>query len=354
GRGGRGDVSSLSHHPETERLLGRGPGYGTTESPVVAEEEELRRRLKYFFMSPCDKYRARGRRPVKLGLQLAKILLVTVQLILFGLSNQMVVTFKEENTIAFKHLFLKDYVDGADDSYAVYTQRDLYDRRLLRQYLAIPNETIGRYAYVRGESGGNQSALMLCQQYYRKGRIDPANDTFNIDPKIVTDCLGVDPEDPQPLPPELDRLTNTLSRRLINVTIQFKLKAINIQTIINNEIPDCYTFTITITFDNKAHSGRVKIRLDNQADIKECKDPSVASVPKRPPCVFAGDNSFRLFFDVVVILVCSLSFILCARSIIRGLLLQHVSVATKGHAESCLAAVWWLVAPGFHSPLACD
>lgn len=50
------------------------------------------------------------------------------QLILFGLSNQMVVTFKEENTVAFKHLFLKDYVDGADDSYAVYTQRDLYDR----------------------------------------------------------------------------------------------------------------------------------------------------------------------------------------------------------------------------------
>ncbi|KFP98969.1 Mucolipin-1, partial [Leptosomus discolor] len=110
------------------------------------------------------------------------------QLILFGLSNQMVVTFKEENTVAFKHLFLKDYVDGADDSYAVYTQRDLYDRMFyaLEKYLAIPNETIGRYAYVRGESGGNQSALMLCQQYYRKGRIDPANDTFNIDPKIVT------------------------------------------------------------------------------------------------------------------------------------------------------------------------
>uniref|UniRef100_A0A663N510 Mucolipin 1 n=1 Tax=Athene cunicularia TaxID=194338 RepID=A0A663N510_ATHCN len=215
----------------------------------------------------------------------------------------MVVTFKEENTIAFKHLFLKDYVDGADDSYAVYTQRDLYDRCLLRQYLAIPNETIGRYAYVRGESGGNQSALMLCQQYYRKGRIDPANDTFNIDPKI-------------PLPPELDRSYKNFTlkfHKLINVTIQFKLKAINIQTIINNEIPDCYTFTITITFDNKAHSGRVKIRLDNQADIKECKDPSVF-----------GDNSFRLFFDVVVILVCSLSFILCARSIIRGLLLQHV------------------------------
>lgn len=49
------------------------------------------------------------------------------QLVLFGLSNQMVVTFKEENTVSFKHLFLKDYSDGADDTLAVYTQSDVYD-----------------------------------------------------------------------------------------------------------------------------------------------------------------------------------------------------------------------------------
>lgn len=49
-----------------------------------------------------------------------------------------------------------------------------------------------------------------------------------------------------------------------------------------------------------------------------------------------GDNSFRLFFDVVVILVCSLSFILCARSIIRGLMLQHVSEGgSSTHANYC-------------------
>lgn len=39
----------------------------------------------------------------------------------------MVVTFKEENTITFKHLFLKDYTDGSEDTYAVYTQADVYD-----------------------------------------------------------------------------------------------------------------------------------------------------------------------------------------------------------------------------------
>lgn len=45
----------------------------------------------------------------------------------FGLSNQMVVKFKEENLMTFKHLFLKGYVDGEMSRYAVYTQDDLYD-----------------------------------------------------------------------------------------------------------------------------------------------------------------------------------------------------------------------------------
>lgn len=40
----------------------------------------------------------------------------------------MVVAFKEENTIAFKHLFLKGYMDRMDDTYAVYTQTDVYDQ----------------------------------------------------------------------------------------------------------------------------------------------------------------------------------------------------------------------------------
>lgn len=43
------------------------------------EEECLRRKLKYFFMSPCDKYHAKGRKPFKLILQLLKIIIVTAQ-----------------------------------------------------------------------------------------------------------------------------------------------------------------------------------------------------------------------------------------------------------------------------------
>lgn len=40
---------------------------------------DLRRRLKYYFMSPCEKYQARRRKPWKLMLQILKIALITAQ-----------------------------------------------------------------------------------------------------------------------------------------------------------------------------------------------------------------------------------------------------------------------------------
>lgn len=35
---------------------------------------------------------------------------------------------------------------------------------------------------------------------------------------------------------------------------------------------DPSSFSLQITFDNKAHSGRIKISLDNDISIRECKD----------------------------------------------------------------------------------
>uniref|UniRef100_A0A3P8WJL7 Mucolipin TRP cation channel 1 n=1 Tax=Cynoglossus semilaevis TaxID=244447 RepID=A0A3P8WJL7_CYNSE len=286
--------------PEKERLL---------SSREEQEEEALRRKLKYFFMSPCDKYHAKGRKPFKLGLQLLKIVIVTVQLVLFGLSNQMVVTFKEENTEVFKHLFLKGYHDRA--AQAVHTQAQLRDHIAfaIHQYLVLPQISLGRYAYVPGV-GYNGSSLSLCQRFFRKGTIDPVNDTFDIDPRVVTDCVGVDPTG---LGTSDYRNFSLKIDKMINVTIDFQLKAINIQTIINNEIPDCYTFSITILMDNRAHSGKVKITLQNQASITECKDPNVSG---------HGQDYALQFFDVLVSVVCLLSLLLCGRSILRGVILQ--------------------------------
>lgn len=65
----------VSGTPRPTCLVGSEPHQKQEEE----EEDALRRKLKYFFMSPCDKYHAKGRKPFKLGLQLLKIIIVTVQ-----------------------------------------------------------------------------------------------------------------------------------------------------------------------------------------------------------------------------------------------------------------------------------
>lgn len=77
----------------------------------------------------------------------------------FGLSNQMVVTFKEENLVTFKHLFLKNYADGDNDNYAVYRQADVYgyishsikevaEHRLTRDAWSVWARTVFRFTSI--------------------------------------------------------------------------------------------------------------------------------------------------------------------------------------------------------------
>ncbi|XP_039583076.1 mucolipin-3-like isoform X1 [Passer montanus] len=313
-------VSSCSPHDD-ENLCSYKRHSSVSQEGLL--EDQLRRKLKFFFMNPCEKFWARGRKPWKLGIQLLKIVMVTVQLVVFGLSNQMVVAFKEENTVAFKHLFLKGYMDRMDDTYAVYTQTDVYDQIFfaINQYLQLPNISVGNHAYEK--RGAEVTPLAVCQQFYKRGIICPGNDTFDIDPEIVTDCLYIEPTT------SLDNNT-TMGKhnlnftldfpRLVAVQLTFNLKAINLQTVRHHELPDCYDFTLRIVFDNKAHSGRIKISLDNDIAIRECKDWHVSGSIQK-------NTHYMMIFDAFVILTCLASLILCTRSVIKGIWLQREFVS---------------------------
>ncbi|KAI4799608.1 hypothetical protein KUCAC02_016799, partial [Chaenocephalus aceratus] len=285
---------------EKERLLSQFAGYGSRDLLAPRPSSLLGAPRPSSLLGaprPSSLLGSEGRKPFKLGLQLLKIIIVTVQLVLFGLSNQMVVTFKEENTAAFKHLFLQGFQDGAAQS--VHTQKELYSRI----HYAVQQISLGQYAYVLG-AGENGSALSLCQRFYRKGTIDPSNDTFDIDPHVDTECIGLNPPTYSPAPGNSDYKNFTLKfYKLINITIDFQLKAINIQTIINNEIPDCYTFAIMIVMDNKAHSGKVKIHLQNQASIQECRDPNVSGHAEKASCCNTHTSKNSSSYDMCGILL---------------------------------------------------
>ncbi|XP_055486757.1 LOW QUALITY PROTEIN: mucolipin-3 [Leucoraja erinacea] len=282
-----------------------------------ADTDQLRRKLKFFFMNPCEKFRARGRKPWKLGVQILKIAMVTLQLVVFGLSNQMVVLFKEENTVAFKHLFIKNYLDNSNSDLAIYTQSEVYEYLsfIFTQYVQLRRVSVGNHAYERRGTG--LMPLTVCQYFYKRGSVSPGNESFNIDPMVETECLDIEPMTPGSTGPAAEKPNLTLHfHRLLMVQIQFKLKAINLQTIRRHELPDCYDFHVTITFDNKAHSGRIQIGLDSDISIRKCKGRHVTGGVQR-------NSHYMVIFDGFIVGICLISLVLCTRSIVNGIKLQH-------------------------------
>jgi hypothetical protein len=67
--------------------------------------DRLRRELKFYFMSPINKWRAKGRLPWKLGLQIIKIVFVTTQLLIFGIDMNNFLTLEANMVSIFHYLF---------------------------------------------------------------------------------------------------------------------------------------------------------------------------------------------------------------------------------------------------------
>ncbi|XP_027027275.2 mucolipin-2 isoform X4 [Tachysurus fulvidraco] len=145
-------------------------------------EESLRDDLRYYFMSPCEKYRARRQLPWKLTVQILKIVMITTQLILFGLNNQLVVAYKEENLMAFKNLFLKSYsgVDEDDYSLAVYTKQSVFDHLyfIIDQYSQLDELSVGSVSYA--EEDGKICPLVICKEHYKRGSAKHSEKTYDI------------------------------------------------------------------------------------------------------------------------------------------------------------------------------
>ncbi|XP_008824464.2 mucolipin-2 isoform X1 [Nannospalax galili] len=297
------------------------PRHRSAMAPLDAEvkEECLREDLKFYFMSPCEKYRARHQIPWKLGLQILKIVMVTTQLVGFGLGNQLVVAFKDDNTAAFKHLFLKGYRGVDEDGYScsVYTQEDTYESIFftINQYHHLKNISLATLDYREDED--DRIGLKVCKQHYKRGTMFSFNETLNIDSDIETECIHLDLQALSRNPE--DWAQHSFFRlefyRLLQIEISFSLKGIDLQAIHSRELPDCYVFRNTVTFDNKAHSGKIKIYFNSDADIEECKAMNISGSIQK-------STQYVLVFDAFVIVICLASLILCSRSVVLALRLR--------------------------------
>lgn len=310
-------------------------GLNRDAAPPSAEDL-MRRKLRFFFMNPVEKYQAKGRVPWKLFLQVSKILLVTLQLVLFGSDSYAFQEQHRDTTIALHHMFLKDWdsvreiaaYPPAAGPYAVYTKSEFYMHvdNVVRQYSNITTTAIGSFGY--DSTDGALVPLVICKTYYRKGYVWPFNDTLIFDNSPIRRCLAI--EGPPAGNPEWQTFQSesyllahnftVIFERLIEVNLKFTLKTVYLKSLSKFNLPDCYRYNITIHYDNKAHDGLLPISLSIRSQKLECHTNVLYSQTSKT------EYAFRQGVNAVVIVNCTFSFFLCLRALLRGHTLQRKAV----------------------------
>lgn len=181
---------SLGEEEQTSEELRTGSDTGhileRSPQPSPRLRAVMKTKIKYHYMNPFQKFRARRRKPWKLVVQIVKVFLITIQICLFGLDRFSLVTFLENNHTALKHLFLKDYQSkGPESDVVVYTRKELYDHLHYahEQYYQIGTVPLGTYNYTKMVNGTDPPRVQLCYSYYANGGI--VNNTYVFNPNIT-------------------------------------------------------------------------------------------------------------------------------------------------------------------------
>lgn len=292
-------------------------------------EQKLKRKLRFHFMNPVEKWQAKQRFPYKFLVQVIKIVLVTSQLCLFAHKRYVHVNYVWDNKVSFSHLFLMGWDSTREVSayppaigpLAIYRIEEFYSSL---DY-AVTNfckleEAIGPYSYTREDD--TISPVQLCLFRYKQGSVFGFNESYVFNSEVGETCFKFHPT--------RQSCSNFSSRVSLNETIEFSsmlqatlsfgIKTVNLKSAGPITPPDCYWFNVTILFDNQDLDGQTLLSLDAEAFRLECKGDTDYQTDNRL------DSVLRSLLNSLVIFICLASLVLCGRAIFRAQLLKKETV----------------------------
>ncbi|XP_021353880.1 mucolipin-3-like isoform X2 [Mizuhopecten yessoensis] len=294
-------------------------------------EDRLRRKLKFYFMGPHEKFKAKKKCPWKMLLQILKIIIVTIQLVIFGYERSEFVGYVEKNNLALKHLYLKNWEPGfetmpyppATGKYALYDIPTLVDyiNNAVKKFYKTEEQALGSVKFVHN-SDGTIKPMSFCSIHYLKGEIFENNNTYSLDSQTVTSCtdLILNGNDFDILDYLKNRNVSLKFDRILKIELRFHLKSYHLDIDNGLTAPECFHVKGKVVYDDSSRNGQMLIDLITTLHEFDC----------------TGEYSFQeaesqeriknTIFDIFVILVSVLSSILCIRSVVRGLQLQKETV----------------------------
>ncbi|XP_073947618.1 mucolipin-3-like [Choristoneura fumiferana] len=307
----------------------QGFAQGTSSASGSQLEEKMRRKLQFFFMNPIEKWQAKRKFPYKFVVQLIKIVLVTFQLCLFAHNRYNHVNYTWDNRISFSHLFLlgwdstreiNAYPPGAGPL-AVYKLDEFYNALdyAYEGYYNLSN-AIGPYSY--NDEENIPPPPKFCQYNYKQGIINGFNESYEFNAEIVPSCINFTKTfglfRSKQFFEESDLKVDFAS--LVRAEMMFSIKTINFRAAGPITPPDCYRFDVAIIFDNEDHDGQMSLSLDAEPYKLTCKGDQEYVTDNKI------DQVLRSILNILVILICSASLILCSRAIYRAQLLKELTV----------------------------
>lgn len=316
-------------------------------------EDRLCRKLKFFFMGPHEKIKAKRKCPWKLLIQIMKIVLVTAQLIQFGYSRSSFVDFAEKSTIAMKHLYLKEWSNAyetmpypaAIGKYAVYEVQNLIDHinYAACKYEQTEDGAIGSMRFYRN----NQTIvpLKMCLQQYKNVDIFDGNNTYNINSNIIKHCYDLhktnktgvtctDSYDVVKLMKDDHNITmdSKYIDKILLVELKFNLKSFRLEMSERTFPPQLFRVETVISFDDKNKDGQMGVTLDATFRELDIEGQSINDDLQD------RERAGLVVFDSVVLIFTVLSTVLCSRSLMRAQKLRkevnHYFKMRKGRSLS--------------------
>nr|XP_046919295.1 mucolipin-3-like [Dermatophagoides farinae] len=306
----------------------------------------LRRRLRYHFMSPIDKWKIKGRFPWKLLLQIIKIILVTTQVILFGNNTATIRSVDHGMLMTLHDIFLLKWDSSLDQQsvppnigpYAVYTKNDIFSHidYAIKNYENITNLALGSFGYrldhVHSNNSHNNpdqphqnnqlSPITICFERYANVTLSPTTSEYYIDQRIEHQCLKIKSLYP---PGSMEWKTFSFEQyllqyapdqlhfeSLIHLSIKFPLRVILLNTLAAFNIPRCYDLNLTINFNNRQHSGEIAITMALNKLLINCYGNLKAYNHETKL------EQITIVINMIVLFLCSMSLILCLRTLMNS------------------------------------
>ncbi|XP_057298591.1 mucolipin-3-like [Hydractinia symbiolongicarpus] len=333
-------MSHSRQYSASEPLLGEGISYSSyarsksissisSIDNAINEEEQIKNKLKWYFKNPYQKYKDRGRKPVKLILQIIKIVLVTVQVTLFAVDEFSVVQFNTDNIETFRNLFLVDYT--GQRYHELFTKKQIYEHIFFtwQQYYNFNHIMIGSYelqdqnktyppmVLCIDSNGKSRGALKRDKNFNGFSRSEDGYYIVDKSESAENACHKLKPPDGlanETLLQDFIRGNNLTSnfQWILSLTLKFSF-TMNYTVVHRTNSPDCYKFDLKVIFDNSDLDGIMKVRLESDVDFHICRQNS----GKLHIREYNSTKILWTVFDLFIIIICVFSFILCVRSFKR-------------------------------------